>query len=613
MAQTGFTPIQIYNSTTPGVIPSAGSLIAGELGFNISDADMALFAKNASNVVKRIMNNPAGLKYPTADGSAANQVIKTDGSGNLAFLTLTASRALVSDANGGLGVSATTSTELGYVAGVTSAIQTQINTKAPSASPSFSGSVSLSDGTANGVCYLNGAKALTSDSGLVFDGARLGLGVIPSAWSTGRVIQVGAGVSLYNYGSYVDQLALISNAVYTSGWRYIGAGKAAMYEMYQGAHIWSIAGTGTEGSTASFAQAMTLNASGNLGIGTTSPGANVHVNPSGQNANNAFWVSNSIAETAPYVRVNTGHSSYDYQVGGSVYDNYVMSVGTKGGSDGNYASLITTGKTVLAYTAGNVGIGVVPSAWTSIDKALEFGRSGNALLSVGVNDCTVTSNVYYSGGWKFGANGYANRFNIGSANGQFQWFVSTTSNGSGAGAVAAFTQAMALGTSALNPGSDNTMSCGTVTYRWSGLCAASGTITTSDAREKTSVRKLSSAELAAAIDLSREIGVYQFLASVAEKGEDTARLHVGLTVQRAVEIFETHGLDAMGYGLVCYDEWPEEVREHPAIEAQPAIEAAEAWTEVVTPAGNRYGFRYDELNQLIAAGFAARLDALEKK
>lgn len=45
---------------------------------------------------------------------------------------LTASRALVSDNSGKVGVSAVTSTELGYLDGVTSAIQTQLNGKAPS-------------------------------------------------------------------------------------------------------------------------------------------------------------------------------------------------------------------------------------------------------------------------------------------------------------------------------------------------------------------------------------------------------------------------------------------------------------------------------------------------
>jgi len=54
--------------------------------------------------------------------------------------TLTASRALVSNSDGELEVSAVTSTEIGYLDGVTSAIQTQIdantalaNTKATNA------------------------------------------------------------------------------------------------------------------------------------------------------------------------------------------------------------------------------------------------------------------------------------------------------------------------------------------------------------------------------------------------------------------------------------------------------------------------------------------------
>ena len=86
MAATGFTPIQLYRTTTGAAVPSAANLLPGELGFNIADTDMALYAENASGTVTRIMNNPAGLKYPTADGSA-NQIIKTDGAGNLSFVT----------------------------------------------------------------------------------------------------------------------------------------------------------------------------------------------------------------------------------------------------------------------------------------------------------------------------------------------------------------------------------------------------------------------------------------------------------------------------------------------------------------------------------------------
>jgi hypothetical protein len=86
MAQTGYTPIQLYRSTTGAAVPLAADLSPGELGFNIADTDMALYAENASGTVKRLMNNPAGLKYPTADGTAG-QVVSTDGAGNLSFVT----------------------------------------------------------------------------------------------------------------------------------------------------------------------------------------------------------------------------------------------------------------------------------------------------------------------------------------------------------------------------------------------------------------------------------------------------------------------------------------------------------------------------------------------
>lgn len=88
MSATNYTPIQLYRTTTAGAAPNAANLAQGELAININDADMALYAENASGVVKRLINNPAGLKYPTADGSSG-QVVTTDGAGNLSFSTPT--------------------------------------------------------------------------------------------------------------------------------------------------------------------------------------------------------------------------------------------------------------------------------------------------------------------------------------------------------------------------------------------------------------------------------------------------------------------------------------------------------------------------------------------
>lgn len=86
MAATGKTPIQLYRTTTAGAAPAAGDMAPGELAININDADMALYAENASGVVTRLINNPAGLKYPTADGTNG-QVITTNGSGVMTWST----------------------------------------------------------------------------------------------------------------------------------------------------------------------------------------------------------------------------------------------------------------------------------------------------------------------------------------------------------------------------------------------------------------------------------------------------------------------------------------------------------------------------------------------
>ena len=98
----------------------------------------------------------------------------------------------------------------------------------------------------------------------------LGLGVTPSAWYTlaksidlsvaGAVLGTNQGASLYA-NSY-QNTAGTSNIYKTTG-------GAAKYDIVNNSHQWYIAPSGTAGNTVSFTQAMTLDASGNLLVGTT--------------------------------------------------------------------------------------------------------------------------------------------------------------------------------------------------------------------------------------------------------------------------------------------------------------------------------------------------------
>ena len=108
----------------------------------------------------------------------------------------------------------------------------------------------------------------------------------------------------------------------------------------------------------------------------------------------------------------------------------------------------------------------------------------------------------------------------------------------------------------ITPGTNGTQSFGSTSLRWSQVWCTAGVFNSSNALLKTAVKTLTDSEKQAASQFSREIGIYQWLASVKEKG-DAARRHIGMTVQRAEEILNAHGLDAWSYGFMGYDKWDE--------------------------------------------------------
>jgi hypothetical protein len=101
----------------------------------------------------------------------------------------------------------------------------------------------------------------------------LGLGVTPSAWgSIFNAMQLGDGGFIAGRSDVATQLQLGCNGYYDgSNFKYIVTGTAARYYMDTGAHYWENAASGTAGNAITFTQAMTLDASGRLGINTTSP------------------------------------------------------------------------------------------------------------------------------------------------------------------------------------------------------------------------------------------------------------------------------------------------------------------------------------------------------
>jgi len=194
----------------------------------------------------------------------------------------------------------------------------------------------------------------------------------------------------------------------------------------------------------------------------------------------------------------------------------------------------------------------------------------------------------------------------------------------------------------LRPAADNTQDLGTASFRMGVIYAGTGTINTSDEREKIWLRPLNEAELRAARRIIGEIGIFQWIASVEEKGPNEARLHTGVRAQRVFSILTEEGLDWRRYAWCCFDEWDDmlenvmaevpvkKIRQQlmpsatlvdpvtggPAMVLQDVEYEELEWqptgeTRIVNPAGNRYGIRPDQLTLWLVAAQEQRLAALE--
>ena len=125
---------------------------------------------------------------------------------------------------------------------------------------------------------------------------------------------------------------------------------------------------------------------------------------------------------------------------------------------------------------------------------------------------------------------------------------------------------------------DNAISLGEASSKWSVVYAGTGTISTSDDREKTYL-DITKVEKEVALELKQNMRKFKWNDAIKAKGDD-ARIHFGTSAQTVKSIFEKHGLVAEDYGLFCYDEWEQKLDEE---------------GNVITEAGNRYGIRYEEL------------------
>ena len=265
MAQTGFTPIQIYRSSTASAAPTSGNLVAGELAINTADGK--LFYLDNLNAVQVI-----GWKLVPATAGGTGLSSYTTGDTLYSSATNTLAKLAIG----------TTGQVLTVAGGI----------------PTWAANVSAAG--SNRQIQFNNAGAFGADSGFVYNASgNVGIGVIPSNNDNfSPTLQIKNTV--LNSGVSGDRATLAYNYDRSGGANtYISNGFASYYSQLNSVHSWHTAPSGTAGGTITFTQAMTLHASGGLSIGNTSDAGAGNLSVTGiVTANNVRSNSTTIASAS---------------------------------------------------------------------------------------------------------------------------------------------------------------------------------------------------------------------------------------------------------------------------------------------------------------------------
>ena len=159
--------------TTSGTLTVSGNTtIGGDLTISGDDLTMGTNTSGAALIADGTNFNPVVISGDISIGTTGTAAIGScvivnadvNSSAAIAFskmADLTASRALVSDGSGDVSVSAVTSTEIGYLDGVSSAIQTQLDGKA--SSTYVPTTITVADESSDTTCFPLFVTAATGD------------------------------------------------------------------------------------------------------------------------------------------------------------------------------------------------------------------------------------------------------------------------------------------------------------------------------------------------------------------------------------------------------------------------------------------------------------------
>ena len=393
----GSTEYMRLTSTGLGIGTSSPGSV---LDLQKATAEMRLTSTTGTNAVWTRYSNTGGFFYIGAEnstgstfgtGAAYAGVVYVNGANPLIFATSGTERMRL-DASGNLGIGASSPSNLLTLNKTSGAYGINLDGGAYGTLARF-GIVNVGTDNNSYIGSVSNNNFLIRTAGVTaatFDTAgNLGLGVTPSAWQTGanlKAFQVGVGAAFFSdtNSAYLGQ-NVYQNSVGTS--LYINTNYASKYQQTSSVHSWHIAPSGTAGTAITFTQAMTLDASGNLLVGTTSSGGPLTV------LDNAGTGTYSQAGT--FRKSSTNTTNY-YQGARVVVQNTsattgnFASFGFQTANSNDYAAVwgICSSHTT-GFGAGSLAFGTSNNDGVAVERA-RIDASGNLLVGT---TTTATSTV----------------------------------------------------------------------------------------------------------------------------------------------------------------------------------------------------------------------------
>ena len=225
--------------------------------------------------------------------------------------------------------------------------------------------------------------------------SNVGIGSISSSWQSAYFIPLEIGNSssrayLYGRTDATIEGGLGINSYYNSGWKYTNTGPANLL-LIDGGWTFRNAASGTAGAALTWTDVMKITSSGNVGIGTTSPQAKLHILNS--SVGGSYYGQLTVEQSgeaaiqikgSDYSSIYFSDAAAPYEAG-IVYDHSLNTLALRG--SGNTADLtITSGGNVLIGTNSTTGI----ATGSSVNVGITL---GGGVISSQVNN---NSNQYWS-------------------------------------------------------------------------------------------------------------------------------------------------------------------------------------------------------------------------